>query len=357
MTPRRAGWLAGLVVFATVGALEWVVTIDRGGPESGDTMGGNGFALGAALRVIILATATGGLVASIAASKRGRRAAAFAAISAYLVVGLWTWWQSANSPAAPGEDPGRYALGLVTTFVTVGTAFALTAALIAWWIVRNAVGRDGPERVLALETASLHGSRNRWGAAMRAELASIDDPAQRRSFARSAAAAAFRHGTGRWPVILAAFAGIGAGVVVFCAARISFDRPRDRGIISEPLMGLVVVILVSAVVAGTLIGRSFRAGVETAVLAWIAVYICTIAVEIPQALAWYHEEGILLLDGEGAAGAGVDATAAALQPISHYAFIFVSVSQLVIAVLAAALGAGILRIAQQRTRTPDAAAQ
>ena len=108
-------------------------------------------------------------------------------------------------------------------------------------------------------------------------------------------------------------------------------------------MGLVMLLLVAAVIAGTLIGRSFRAGLETAVLAWLAVYVCTVAVEIPQALAWYHDEGILLLDGEGAQR-GSRCRGAALQPITHFAFIFMSVSQLVIAVLAAAFGATLLHV-------------
>lgn len=347
MTPRRAGWLTAVVVFASMAALESAVAIARNAADSGPPVNGGELALSLALRVVPLAAAAGLLVACIAASRRGRRAAAVAAIGSFLAMGGWVWWRSTNSPRTPDEDPVTYALELVATFVTTGTAFALTAAVVAWWIVRNAVGRDGAERVLALETTSLHGSRDRWGAAMRAELVSIDDPVQRERFARSAAVLAFRHGTGAWPAVLAALAGVGAGVVVFSAARISFDRPRDRGIIAEPLMGLVLLLLVAAVIAGTLLGRSFRAGLETAVLAWLAIYVCTVAVEIPQAIAWYNDEGILLLDGEGAAGAGVDALGAALQPITHNAFIFVSVSQLVIAVLAAAFGAMVLGVARR----------
>jgi len=76
-------------------------------------------------------------------------------------------------------------------------------------------------------------------------------------------------------------------------------------------MGLVLLLVIGVVISGTLIGRSFRAGLETAVLAWIAVYVCTVTVGITQAIAWYNAEGILLLDGEGAAGAGVDAIGAA----------------------------------------------
>lgn len=109
-------------------------------------------------------------------------------------------------------------------------------------------------------------------------------------------------------------------------------------------MGLVVLLLVAAVIAGTLIGRSFRAGLETAVLAWLSIYVCSLAVEIPHAVAWYNEAGILLLDGEGAESAGVDALGAVLQPLTHSAYIFLSVSQLIIAVLAAAFGAMALRV-------------
>jgi hypothetical protein len=140
--------------------------------------------------------------------------------------------------------------------------------------------------------------------------------------------------------------------MVFSAARISFGRPRDRGIVGEPIMGLVVVLLVAVVIAGTLIGGSFRAGLETAVLAWLAIYVCSIAVEIPQAIAWYDDAGVLLLDGEGAAGAGVNAMGAALQPLTHYAFIVVSLLQLVIAVLAAALGALALSVVRREREQP-----
>jgi len=344
VTPRRAGVLSGVVMFAVMAVVAGAVTIARSATGAVDADSGGEFALALVIRVVPFAVATGVLVACVAGSTRGRLAAMVAAISSYCVTAVWMRWQSTNSPRAGGEDPVSDTLGLLATFVTVGTGLALTVALLAWWVACNAVGRDGAERVLTLETTSLHGTRDRWGAAMRAELASIDDPRERGRFARSAAAVAFRRGTGWWPVVLAALAGVCAGVVVFNAARISFDRPRDRGIIGEPIMGLVVLILVVAVITGTMIGKSFRAGLETAVLAWLAVYFCTVAVEVPQALAWYNDDGILLLDGEGAAGAGVDAIGAAFQPLTHFAFVFMSAAQLGIAVLAAAFGAMVLRV-------------
>ncbi len=339
MTPRRAGWVTGAVVLATLAALDIATAIARNATDAAAAADGGAIVISLALRLIPIAAAAGLLVAGIVASQRGRRAASVAATAAYVTVGLWVWWGSMNSPRAPEEDPLKYALELIAVFATTGTVFAMTAAVLAWWVARHTVGRDSAERVLALETTGLHGPRENWGEAMRAELASIEDPTERGRFAHSAGVFALRRGTGMWPVILAVFAGAGSAVVVFAAARMSFDRPRDRGIIGEPLLGLVLLLLVVAVVVGTLMGRSFRAGLETAVLAWVAVSVGTLAVEIPQAIAWFHDDGILLLDGAGAAGAGVDALGAALQPLTHYAFIFTAVAQFVVAVLAAAFAA------------------
>lgn len=347
---RSAGWLTGIVVFASMTALTGAVLVSRTAAGADDEIAGGQFALSLAVRVVPLALASGLLVAGISASRQGCRAAVIAAILSFVAVGLWMAGQPSRSPRAPGEDPIEYGFELLATFATTGTTVALAAAVVAWWIARHALGRDGAERVLALETTDLPRAQSEWGAAMRAELASIDDPGLRGRFARSAAMAALRRGTGPRPVVLAALAGVGAGVVVFCAARISFDRPRDRGIVSEPIMGLVVLILVASVITGTLMGRSFRAGLETAVLAWLFSYVCTLAVEIPQAHAWYQESGILLLDGEGAANNGVDALGAALQPVTHSAYILLSLSLLVIAVLAAAFGAVVLRVARQHGR-------
>ena len=293
MTPRGAGWLAGVLVFTSIAGSGTAVTIVQNAADTDDPTYGP-----LAVR-------------------------------------------------ATDEDPVAYALELIAVAVTTGTVFALAATVIAWWIARKAVGRDGAERLLALKTASLHGSSDHWGTAMRAELASIDEPGQRTRFARSAAALAFRRGTGKWPAVLAVPTGVGAGVLVFAAARASFDRRRD-GILAEPLLGLVLLLLVAAVIVGTLIGRSFRAGLEAAMLAWLAVYLCSLAVEIPLAYAWYRDAGVLLLDGEGAASHQIDALGAALEPITHFAYIFIAVAQLAIAVLAAAFATMVLRLAHRR---------
>lgn len=186
MTPRGAGWLTGLAMFASMAVLQGAVMVARNAANADDAADAGEPALLIALRIGLLAAAAGLLVARIARSRRGRRPAMLAAISSYAAIGLWVWWQSTRSPRTPEEDSVEYVLELIAAFVTTGTTFALAAAVLAWWIARHAVGRDGAEQVLALETTNLNGSQNHWGAAMRAELASIDDPAQRGRFARSA---------------------------------------------------------------------------------------------------------------------------------------------------------------------------
>ncbi len=73
----------------------------------------------------------------------------------------------------------------------------------------SARGRGLGDRVLALATAGLPAHRADWGAAMRAELAAIENADARRRFALSASVAAFTVGFG----IRIAFA-VGSAVVV-----------------------------------------------------------------------------------------------------------------------------------------------
>ena len=267
MTRRRVGWITGSVVFAALAALPGAVMVARAASGADREVGEGGGTLTLVLGAGLVAAACGLFASGVARSGRGRRTALVAAVAAYLTFGVAVWWQSIRSPRAPGEDPVEYVLELAAAFVATGTAFALAASVVAWWVARHAVGRDAAERALALDTTGLRGPWHDWGMAMRAELASIDEPRHRAWFARSAALAAVRHGAGRWPGVLAVAAGATAAAVVYAAARVSFDRPRDQGIVGEPLMGVVLLVLVVTVAAGTLIGRSFRAGLQTAVLA------------------------------------------------------------------------------------------
>lgn len=350
MTPRAAGTVTGVVAFVALTGLAVVVTAARNADPASFSTDAAGLVSVVVITVLPIAIAAALLASAVAGRPRGLRAAVTAALVAYGLLGAWTWWLSTTSPRSPEEDSARYALELVQVFVQLGSVFAIATATVAWWIACHATGDDAPDRTLTLATTSLRGSRDIWGTAMRAELASIDDHDERRRFARSAASVALRRGTGRSPLVLAAATGVVVGIVTFAASRASFDRPGDgaRGIIGEPLLGLVPLALVVAVLCGTLLGRSFRAGIETTVLAWLAAYACMLAVEIPEAMRWFDDERVLLLDGERLARGEGERLDAALEPITHWAFTAFSVTLLVLAMLAAALGAAILRVARRR---------
>jgi hypothetical protein len=144
-------------------------------------------------------------------------------------------------------------------------------------------------------TAGLPPRRAAWGAAMRAELAAIDDPDERRRFARSAAAAAFVHGFG----LRLAFA-LGAGVVVaavtLVASRIQLDDggPGVLGVtVLVPPLLLFAVALISARAT-----RSFRFGLETGYLAMAVAFLAVSSVLAVEGLVWMDRQGVFMLDGD-----------------------------------------------------------
>lgn len=347
-TSVRVGWAVGIGAFAALAGLSLATTFARNADPSSYTTDAGGLMLLLLLGVGPTSLAVGLFASALAGTREGRWAALMAALASFALLGAWSWLRMTESPRQPEEDPLRFALELVQQYILTGTMFALAAAVVVWWIVRHATGGDGPERLLGVSTAALRGSRDEWGRGMRAELASIDPPADRAGFARSAAVFAVRRGTGPLPGFLAIGVGLSTGIVAFAASRIAFSNPDGaRGVIGEPVMALVPLLLIVAVVAATLRGRSFRAGLETALLAWLAAWSCWLAVTIPEAIRWYADAGVYLLDGDAI---GITPDRAALEPLTHWAFQFMWMQLLVYAVLAAAFGAAVLRAGWARAR-------
>jgi hypothetical protein len=155
--------------------------------------------------------------------------------------------------------------------------------------------RDGAERLLAIATAGLPAHRSEWGAAMRSELASIDDSDARRRFARSAAGAAFRKGFG----IRIGF-GLGSCVLVAAVAlRASRVQLADGGpgvldvTVPVPAFLLLLVALLSAGLT-----RSLRVGLETGLFALVASFAALFAVLAMEGIVWMDRHGVFLLDGD-----------------------------------------------------------
>ncbi len=105
------------------------------------------------------------------------------------------------------NDPGVQLGDLAGLITIIGLPPAFAVGLLVRRSVTVAVGHDVPERLLALATAGLRGGRRTWGAAMRAELAAIDNDSERRRFAVGCALTALRTGWTRSGLLVAAASG------------------------------------------------------------------------------------------------------------------------------------------------------
>jgi hypothetical protein len=155
--------------------------------------------------------------------------------------------------------------------------------------------RDGSERLLAIATAGLPGHRSEWGAAMRAELASIDDPGERRRFARSAARTAFRQGLGL-SVGLGLLGAVLVAVAAVTASRLQLANGGPGVLevtVPVPAFILLFVGLVSAAVA-----RSFWTGLKTGIIALAASSVGLSAVLAVEGMVWMDRHGVFILDGD-----------------------------------------------------------
>jgi hypothetical protein len=214
----------------------------------------------------------------------------------------------------PGIPPGEVLLGAL--FFGWPYMVAAPTAVVAGW--RVAVGSDAPARLLAFVTSGRRGRRDEWGAAMRAELASITGTRRaRRRFAAECAPTALRHGWGRSPWIVAfASAALFAALTVV-TSRASLDGSRGGslwGVIYGPPQ--LALLLVGLVAART--GRSLRTGLEHAVAALVGIMVGVLAAAIPEGALWAREAGVFILDGDApatpltAAGGMLDAVRATL---------------------------------------------
>jgi hypothetical protein len=232
----------------------------------------------------------------ISAMRGARRTAWVAAAAALVALGAWVLviragLVVANDSAIPPTEV------LVGAFI-FGWPHALAAATAVIATARTAVGADAPARLLALATGGRRGHRDEWGAAMRAELASITaSPRERLRFAAGCAPTALRRGWGWSPWIVAVACG-----TLFAALTIATSRASLHGNRSGSLLGIlfgppqIALLLVGFVAAWK--GCSMRHGLEHAVPALIAILVGVLATAIPEGALWAREAGVFLLDGD-----------------------------------------------------------
>jgi hypothetical protein len=161
-----------------------------------------------------------------ALSGRVTRRTAWNAAGAALV-SLGAWALLVRAWLATDGDPGIPPAEVLVGALYFGGPYALAAATGVVAASRVAVGVDAPARLLALATSGRRGRRDEWGAAMRAELASITaSPRERLRFAAGCALIALRRGWGRSPwVVAAACAALFAALTV-ATSRASLDGSR-----------------------------------------------------------------------------------------------------------------------------------
>jgi hypothetical protein len=193
--------------------------------------------------------------------------------------------------------------GVIPTEVLVGALLfgwphALAAAIVVVATARVASGADGSAQLLALASSGRRGHRDEWGAAMRAELASITGPRRERlRFAVSCAPTALRRGWGRSPWIVALACG-----TLFAALTVATSRASLHGNRSGSLLGVlfgppqITLLLVGFVAAWK--GCSMRHGLEHAVPALITILVGVLAAAMPEGALWAREAGVWILDGD-----------------------------------------------------------
>jgi len=155
--------------------------------------------------------------------------------------------------------------------------------------------RDGAERLLAVATAGLPAHRAEWGAAMRAELAALDDADARRRFAHSAAAAAIRRGYGICLTLALGAAVIVAGVVL-TASRVQLHAVGPGVLPATVVVPAAVLLVVAFLSART--ARSFRFGLMTGLMALTASFVAVFGVLAVEGPVWMDRRGVFMLDGD-----------------------------------------------------------
>ena len=156
--------------------------------------------------------------------------------------------------------------------------------------------RDVWQLLLEFATADLSDSRSTWSTALRAELAAIDPPAERRRFALGGVWTALRSGWPRGVWVQAIGVAFAVAVGSFVASRWSLAHSRG-GILSFWITfpGLLIFAVALGAAWRT---RSFSSGLRTALVAGFAAMMAALAVGIPEAMLWASERAGYLTTGD-----------------------------------------------------------
>jgi hypothetical protein len=218
---------------------------------------------------------------------------------------------------------GALAVTLVLSMIAPGAVIVLAVpvAIVASILTRRRPteheDRDVADRLLAAaatltgERTSSDGEQVAWGAALRAELATITVPRERRRFAVGAAVALLGRPHSRRSGLLAAAVAVafGAGLLGVSRAGLGDDGLGSVTMLLPPVMLFAIAYLCARS------PRSLRFGLETGILAALTTLVAVAVVYGVEAAHWYHiAPDVSVLDGDQV---DFDSTRAAVLDAAH----------------------------------------
>ena len=218
---------------------------------------------------------------------------------------------------------GALAVALVLSMIAPGAVLVLAVPVAVVGSIltrRRPTGhedRDVAERLLAAaatltgEHTSSDGKQVDWGAALRAELATITVPRERRRFALGAAVALLGRPHSRRSFVVAAGVAVafGAGMLGISRAGLGDDGLGSVTMLLPPVMLFTIGYLCARS------RRSLRFGLETGILAALTTLVAVAVVYGVEAAHWYHvAPDVSVLDGDHV---DFDSTRAAVLDAAH----------------------------------------
>ncbi|GID29491.1 hypothetical protein [Paractinoplanes brasiliensis] len=262
----------------------------------------------------LLAAAGCGLLAAIAAGAAARArsfgAGTVAGVLALLAVTAGAAVAHLPLRAAYLADPGAFPvvgnLGEGDLLVPFDAFFATLVWALPWPVLGAALGarrqaegrqhRDSWQVLLELATADLPGNQAAWGTALRAELAAIDTPRERRRFALGGTWTALRSGLTQGAWLQASGVAVLVAGGVFIASR--WSLAHEQGGVLSTWVTLPSVLLFVVTLTTAWRHRSVSAALRTGAVAGLGALAGMLAVSIPEAVVWAERHAGYLSTGD-----------------------------------------------------------
>lgn len=252
-------------------------------------------------------------------------------------------WIAFSFPANPDPNQAHPVIQALLPALWFGVPLGIASVIITRRVVVVADGRDFPARLLSVTTASLPATKVEWGAAMRAELDCIEDSRQRRRFALWSTVAAARLGIDRRTLTIALAAAGVVAIGTLIASRVTLANSQG-GVLGYSFLGPQLLLAFVGLTGSA--RRSFRAGVQTGLMATGLALLGMLAVQVFEAGNWFDQAGVHIVDGDPPKDP-LTRTQMMLDPIAPVFVVLYLVAWLPWPVIGAAIGSKGLRTRRQ----------